>query len=213
MNYGTWNVRGINTKTTDVIKTITNANMDVIVITETKRKGNGVEEVGDYINIFSGVPKSERAGKGVSIFLRKSYKKTITSYEIINERIATVNMNVLGRKITVIGAYAPTNDDTQTSKDQFFDRLQDEIYKMGNDREIILLGDLNARTGNTTNSKIVGKYGEEVVNDNGERLINLCEANSLKITNGFFKHKNIHKYTWHQDTRQQRSIIDYAIIK
>ncbi|XP_030760565.1 uncharacterized protein LOC115885717 [Sitophilus oryzae] len=31
--------------------------------------------------------------------------------------------------------------------------------------------------------------------------------------NGFFEHKNIHKYTWHQETRQLTSIIDYIMVK
>ena len=29
----------------------------------------------------------------------------------------------------------------------------------------------------------------------------------------FFKHKRIHQYTWHQDTKELRSIIDYIIAR
>jgi hypothetical protein len=52
-------------------------------------------------------------------------------------------------------------------------------------------------------------FGEEVINDNGDKLIDVCEQNSLKILNGYFKPKKIHQYTWHQDTLQLKSIIDY----
>jgi len=31
--------------------------------------------------------------------------------------------------------------------------------------------------------------------------------------NGYFKHKRIHQYTWHQDTQELRSIIDYIIVR
>ena len=34
--------------------------------------------------------------------------------------------------------------------------------------------------------------------------------NDLKITNGFFRKKDIHKYTW--SARGTRSIIDYIIV-
>ena len=44
-------------------------NMDVIVLTETKKKGTGNETLGDYIYLFSGVKKKERA-KRVSILIR-----------------------------------------------------------------------------------------------------------------------------------------------
>jgi len=55
----------------------------------------------------------------------------------------------------------------------------------------------------------VGPYGEEVINDNGDKLIDICEQHSLKISNGYFKHKRLHQYTWYQDTQELRSIIDY----
>jgi len=57
----------------------------------------------------------------------------------------------------------------------------------------------------------VGPFGEEVINDNGDKLIDVCEQNLLKILNGYFKHKKIHQYTWHQDTLELKFIIDYII--
>ena len=40
----------------------------------------------------------------------------------------------------------------------------------------------------------------------------LCwyEFNKLKITNSFYRHKDIHKYTW--EARGTKSVIDYIII-
>jgi hypothetical protein len=55
----------------------------------------------------------------------------------------------------------------------------------------------------------VGPSGEEVINDNGDKLVDVCEQNSLKILNGYFKHKRVHQYTWHQDTLELKSVIDY----
>ena len=56
-------------------------------------------------------------------------------------------------------------------------------------------------------------FGEVVINDNGDKLINICEENSLKILNGYFKQQRIHQYTWHQDTQELRSITDYIIAR
>ena len=80
-------------------------------------------------------------------------------------------------------------------------------------REIILLGDFKGHTGTKVNNQVVGPYGETRINDNGERLIDLCESPNLRITNGYFKHKTIHKYMWEQHTRNLKSIIDYIIVK
>jgi hypothetical protein len=57
----------------------------------------------------------------------------------------------------------------------------------------------------------VGPVGEEVINDNGDKLVEICEQTSLKILNRYFKHKRLHQYTWHQDTQELRSITDYII--
>jgi hypothetical protein len=59
----------------------------------------------------------------------------------------------------------------------------------------------------------VGPFGEEIINDNGDKLIDICEQNSLKILNGYSKHKRVHQYTWHQDTQEIISIIDYIIAR
>ena len=87
------------------------------------------------------------------------------------------------------------------------------LESVGNRKEILLLGDLNGRIGNRVNDPVVGQFGEITVNNSGERIIETCQQYGLKIANGWFEHKNIHRYTWTQSTRQLQSIIDYIIIR
>jgi hypothetical protein len=47
-------------------------------------------------------------------------------------------------------------------------------------------------------------------NNNGIILKDFCTFNNLKISNTFFIHKNIHKYTW--EAKGTKSTIDYIII-
>jgi hypothetical protein len=42
-----------------------------------------------------------------------------------------------------------------------------------------------------------------------KELIDFCTFNNLKIMNTFFKHKEIHKFTW--EARGYKSIVDYFI--
>lgn len=62
-------------------------------------------------------------------------------------------------------------------------------------KDIFIFGDFNARMGRDCNSLIVGQYGEGIVNVNRGRLIDMCRGMSLKILNGFFTQKEIHKFT------------------
>ena len=129
----------------------------------------------------------------------------------MDERLVQMNINIHGYDVTIIGAYAPTENDNEDSKSKFYDKLTTLLSSIRNRSEIILMGDLNARTGRQTRNCVVGQYGEDVVNRNGEYLIELCQQHELRIWNGHFQHKDIHKYTWTQSTRKLRSIIDYVI--
>jgi len=73
----------------------------------------------------------------------------------------------------------------------------------------MLIGDMNARVGNNRVINTVGTNGEATLNNNGRKLIDFCTSNNLNIMNTFFKHKEIHKFTW--ETRGHKSIIDYFI--
>jgi len=82
-----------------------------------------------------------------------------------------VNINILKTRFTVIGVYGPNEDELIANKDFFYETLQRVITDFGNNRELVLIGDFNARTGRSSNSNIIGRFGEEESNDNGARLI------------------------------------------
>lgn len=64
------------------------------------------------------------------------------------------------------------------------------LDKYNKNYSVILVGDLNARVGNNPIPKLIGPYGEPPSNRNGEKLRKLVTYD-LKITNGFFKKKDI----------------------
>lgn len=96
-----------------------NLELDVMVLTETKTKGTGIEETGNYLHIFSGVKMNKRASKGVSILIHKKYKNKISNWEGVSERIVTLNFNHRGFKITIVEVYAPNEDASPDKKMSF----------------------------------------------------------------------------------------------
>ena len=83
--------------------------------------------------------------------------------------------------IGIIGIYEPNEDNVVTVKNEFFANLNKEIVKSGSGRQLILMGDMNGRIGRKNGDTVVGNFGEDMVNDSGERLIELCTQTSLKI--------------------------------
>nr|XP_018896775.1 PREDICTED: uncharacterized protein LOC109030332 [Bemisia tabaci] len=162
---------------------------------------------------FSGISKEQRAQQGVAILIRKTLRKYINNWEAVSPRIIKMNLTVYGHRIALLGVYGVNDDAPVGLKDQFFEQLNEEIEQIGTTREVLIMGDLNGRTGSRRGCKVVGPYGEEVVNDSGIRIIDSCDQNDLKILNGFYQRRDIHKYTWVQPTRGLRSIIDYVIVR
>ncbi|PSN40356.1 Craniofacial development protein 2 [Blattella germanica] len=111
--------------------------------------------------------------------------------------------------MTIIAVYSPEEGKDKESK-IFYQNLQEVLDKTNKNDIIMLAGDLNARVGNVPIQNVVGTNGEITKNINGNRLIDFASYNELKILNTFFKHKDIHKFTWRE--RGSHSIIDYVIV-
>jgi len=58
---------------------------------EEKRKWSKI--LGPYLHFYSGVPKEKRAKRGVSILVKKRYKRYITTWEAVNENMIKLHMN------------------------------------------------------------------------------------------------------------------------
>lgn len=112
-------------------------------------EGNGTELSNNYVHIFSGVAKHKRAKRGVPILIHKKHQNKITDFESIDENIIRVNMNINQKSVTIFGVYAISDDEPYHKKDDFFGKLNEEITKIGNGRELIILGDFNGRVGQT----------------------------------------------------------------
>ena len=57
---------------------------------------------------------------------------------------------------------------------------------------------------------VVGKWGIEGVNENGQYLVDVCAERGLFIANAFFQHRLIHRHSWRRGN--ERSLIDFIAI-
>jgi len=185
---GTLIVQGMRNKTGEIIKGLEELKHDITILTKTKNNGNVVEILGPYLHFYSGVLKEKWAKRGESILVKKRYKRYITTWEALNENMIKAHMNLFGKNLCILGIYAISDDENALVKKIFGGKLNEVIAEIGNSRVILIAGDFNSRRGMKINNLAVGPYREEAINGNGDRLIDLCEQNSLKILNGYFQH-------------------------
>jgi len=114
------NVQGIRNKTGEIIKSLEELKQDITILTETKKKGNGVELLGPHLHFYSGVPKEKRAKWGESILVKTRYKRYITTWEALNENMIKAHMNLFGKKLCILGIYAISDDENALVKGDFW---------------------------------------------------------------------------------------------
>ena len=81
----------------------------------------------------------------------------------------------------IFSIYAPTLGASEDIKDHFYDELDSLIGKIPKVEPLILLGDFNARVGSDHQSwpSCIGHHGTGRMNDNGQRLLELCSFHGL----------------------------------
>ena len=89
--------------------------------------------------------------------------------------------------ITVIQVYAPTNNAEEAEVEQFYEELQDLLELTPKKEVFFIIGDWNAKIGSQEIPGVTGKFGLEVQNEAGQRLIEFCQENALVIANTLFQ--------------------------
>ena len=98
--------------------------------------------------------------------------------------------------ITVIQAYALTSNDEEAEVEWFYEDLQDLLELTPKKDVLFIRGDWNANVGSQETPGVTGKFGLGMLNEAGQRLIELCQENALVIANTLFQQHKRRLYTW-----------------
>lgn len=72
----------------------------------------------------------------------------------------------------------PSTKDSATEAEEGFDHIGCDVHKPENKGGAIVLGALDSRVGKFDHDgQVVGRYGEEIVHDNGRRMVAFLESN------------------------------------
>ena len=118
-------------------------------------------------------------------------------------------------KVCIISAYAPTETSSDEAKNSFYDDLSEVLLSIPPHTVVVLTGDFNARLGRdsyTTNKRVIGNNCyHSTTNDNGQRLIDLCESMDLRPAHTHFKHRKSRLSTY-RDPKGNFYQIDHIAI-
>ena len=121
--------------------------IDIVVITETKKKLKGTKELNDYTMVYSGVPQCRHACSGVAVLANNKWKNKITSYTYVNERIITTRFKIDRGHLNIIAVYELEGGKKEDTV-KLYDDLQNTLNTCNKSEHVLICGDLNARVGN-----------------------------------------------------------------
>jgi len=147
----------------------------------------------------------------VAIICSNEIAQTVLGYNPVSDRIISVRIQRKPLNLTFIQVYSPKTTATESDVEDFYSLLQQTIDNTPKGDMTIIVGDINAKIGECKASQTNGKFGLGIINEAGERLIEFCGANDLKIMNSFFKQTKRLQHTWTAPDGRHRNQIDYVM--
>ena len=102
--------------------------------------------------------------------------------------------------------------DAAVEAEEFYVQLG-EMFQEIPKNDVVMIGDFNAHVGTDSGSDVIGKFClDKKTNENGERLIDFCAMNDLKIMNTYFRKKRIHQGTWQHPAMKSWHMLDLVVV-
>jgi len=120
----TWNIQTMLQpgKMKEITEEIDKAREDVVAVQEVCWQGQGRIDKKNFSLFYSG-PKERTGRYGTGFIINAKIRKSFHSFKPISDRLCKLRLWGKFRNITLISAYAPTEDSPDAIKDDFYDQL------------------------------------------------------------------------------------------
>ena len=237
LSFSTWNINGISnnvlgdkTQNKDFVEAI--LDIDFMFLTETWN--NQAINIPGFETIHSTLAKTLsktacRQSGGITMLFKSKFKKFVS--------VVKSTKNFLGSKISkemlncntdlyICGTYIPP-EKSKYFEPEIFEELENDLVYFSSKGNLLILGDLNARTSKLTdfvssegNKHIINSSEDSLtplerqnfdssINNHGKKLIEICKNWELRILNGRILGDSLGRPTFHG--KNGTSVVDYII--
>ena len=202
-------------KTAIIDRELTKLNISIAALQETRLASSGSLREKNYTFFWKGREPEESRQHGVGFAIKNNLLGLIEPPTGGNERLLSIRLTTAAGPVNIISVYAPTLSSSEDTKDQFYGQLDEQIRGCPKHESLFLLGDFNARVGEDHESwpTCLGYHGIGKINENGQRLLELCTYHGLCITNTFFMGKPQHKVSWKHPRSHHWHQLDLVITR
>ena len=169
--------------------------------------------------------KGRKRQHGVGLAIKEEIVKKAgedgIAIECISARLLKTRISIKSNFVTFVVAYAPTEEALERQKAKYMAALNCTVASVPVRKYVFVLTDANVRTGKRgegggeTDSKVLGAYGRDKLNENGKLLLGFAEDNKLALLNTFFcTPKSGVSYTFQSANRSKgKARLDYILRK
>ena len=145
----------------------------------------------------------------VALIVNKRAQNPALGSNLNTDRMISVCFQGKPLNITVIQDYAPTTNAEEAEVEWFYEDLQD--LELTPKKDILFItGEWNAKVGSQEIPGVTGKFDLGVQNE-GQRLIEFCQENTLVIADTLFQQHKRRLYTWTSPEGRHRNQTDYIL--
>ncbi|XP_055387849.1 craniofacial development protein 2-like [Condylostylus longicornis] len=213
----TWNIRSIYQagKLANTVNEMKRLNIDILGISETWWAGSG-ECVTNGPKLYHSGNETDAHRRGVGVIIPQHLTNCVTNFMPESDRVMLLKINAKPLTLNIIQVYAPTFDKSEEEVEDFYAEVT-KVLKLTRRHELnIIMGDFNAKVGDEKVENVCGNFGLGVRNCRGDRLVQYCQEQNLRIMNTYFKLPPRRLYTWKspQDSISHivRNQIDFILI-
>ena len=169
--------------------------------------------------------KGKKGQHGVGLAIKENIVKKAgedgITIECISARLLKAPISIQSNFVTFVVAYAPTEKAPKGHKAKYMATLNCTVASVPAREYVFVLTDANAWTGKRgeggreTDSKVLGAYGRDKLNENGKLLLGFAEDNKLALLNTFFcTPKSGVSYTFQSANRSKGQVrLGYILTK
>ena len=171
-------------------------NVNILGVSELKWTGMGEFNSDDHYIYYCGQESLRR--NGVAIMVNQRVQNAVLGCNLKNDRMISVGFQGKPFNITVIQVYAPNSNAEEAEVEWFYEDLQDLLERTPPPQKNVLfiIGDWNAKLGSQETPGVTGKFGLGMQNEAGQRLIEVCQENTLVTANTLFQQHKRRLYAW-----------------
>ena len=181
--------------------------------------GTGIKKVNGWTIAFSGRDDGFRR-QGVAVAISPSASRSFIGADPVSEGVLLASFQLKGNKLTLVAAYATTDDYSDEQKGIFYSELQEAVDRVPSRDVLIIAGDFNAQLGAEHSADWQGCLGLFALkkprlrtSHNSLRLLTFCVENGIVVRSSFNQHKDIHLATWIGPAGDRANQIDFLLMR